>query len=365
MSFRKTSQMTLSQVGNRACYDSGIYMKTQQGFVGVIVAIIVALGLLGGGYYLLNQTAKPTEQPSPVATSSSAQGTSKTAIAPSTTATSKNPDQNNGKVGWKLFDSKYGLSFYYPNALIFKENQTIGITYQAVFYSKDASKPEVGFFILPRRASDYADRIKLLDLLNEKYEKITVGGHQALRTIGGDYELIFVYGDKYLYDLTISAESSINSKDMFNKAVYSGKPNSLVLQYKKVTTSPPLITVETKSTEAGTKSDMYGILAAIKIFYDDNADTYGLPGKSPDTCLGVNAPSMFQKFQNSTESYYSSVTRVLQNASGSGCNVSPDGKSYAVWVTLATVDQGYWCIDSTGNSKKETTRPQSGSTKCL
>src|SRR3989344_4219090 len=113
MSFRKTSQMTLSQVGNRACYDSGIYMKTQQGFVGVIVAIIVALGLLGGGYYLLNQTAKPTEQPSPVATSSSAQGTSKT------------PDQNNGKVGWKLFDSKYGLSFYYPNALIFKENQTI------------------------------------------------------------------------------------------------------------------------------------------------------------------------------------------------------------------------------------------------
>lgn len=107
--------------------------------------------------------------------------------------------------------------------------------------------------------------------------------------------------------------------------------------------------------DAQIKMNLSSIRAYAEIFYSGNY-TYGLPGTNPDVCIGADAPSMFKDTKSDFAGALQDITTTK------GCNVSADGKSYAVW---AANSQGYWCIDSGYSSGKQIkTRPILGATKC-
>lgn len=112
-----------------------------------------------------------------------------------------------------------------------------------------------------------------------------------------------------------------------------------------------LNTARSKGNDAKVKAQLAGLRAAAEIYYDNN-NGYGTATNSCGSGMFNDSVSGMSQYTASA-SYPSYVSLV--------CNST--GTAYAVQADLSTSGQ-YWCVDSTGKSKAETSELSSGVTAC-
>jgi prepilin-type N-terminal cleavage/methylation domain-containing protein len=103
-----------------------------------------------------------------------------------------------------------------------------------------------------------------------------------------------------------------------------------------------LNTARSKGNDAKVKAQLSGLRAAAEIYYDNNSG-YGTATNSCAAQMFADTTSGMATY--TTTANYPSGTTLVCNSSSS---------AYAVQANLATSGQ-YWCVDSTGKSKAETT----------
>ncbi len=102
-----------------------------------------------------------------------------------------------------------------------------------------------------------------------------------------------------------------------------------------------LNTARGKGNDAKVKAQLSGLRASAEIYYDTNG-SYGSSTTSCSAAMFADSTSGMSQYTSSSN-YPSSTTLV--------CNSS--GTAYAVQANLNTSGQ-YWCVDSLGKSKAET-----------
>lgn len=102
-----------------------------------------------------------------------------------------------------------------------------------------------------------------------------------------------------------------------------------------------LNTARSKGNDAKVKSQLVGLRAAAEVYYDNN-NGYGTATNSCGSGMFVDATSGMNQY-TASGNYPNGTTLV--------CNTT--GTAYAVQANLATSGQ-YWCVDSLGKSKLET-----------
>ena len=102
-----------------------------------------------------------------------------------------------------------------------------------------------------------------------------------------------------------------------------------------------LNTARSKGNDAKVKAQLAGLRAAAEIYYDNN-NGYGTATNSCSSGMFTDSASGMSQYTASSN--YPGGTTLVCNATGS---------AYAVQANLATSGQ-YWCVDSTGKSKSET-----------
>lgn len=103
-----------------------------------------------------------------------------------------------------------------------------------------------------------------------------------------------------------------------------------------------LNTARNKGNDAKVKAQLSGLRAAAEIYYDNN-NGYGTASNSCATQMFADTTSGMATYTSGSN--YPSGTTLVCNSSSS---------AYAVQANLNTSGQ-YWCVDSTGSSKAETT----------
>lgn len=103
-----------------------------------------------------------------------------------------------------------------------------------------------------------------------------------------------------------------------------------------------LNTARSKGNDAKIKAQLSGLRAAAEIYYDNNSG-YGTATNSCSSEMFADTTSGMSQYTASAN--YPSGTTLVCNSTSS---------EYAVQGNLATSGQ-YWCVDSTGKSKAETT----------
>ncbi len=103
-----------------------------------------------------------------------------------------------------------------------------------------------------------------------------------------------------------------------------------------------LNTARSKGNDAKVKAQLAGLRAAAEIYYDSN-NGYGSATNSCSAAMFADSTSGMVSY--TTAANYPSFATLVCNSSGT---------AYAVQAQLSTTGQ-YWCVDSTGKSKAETT----------
>lgn len=111
-----------------------------------------------------------------------------------------------------------------------------------------------------------------------------------------------------------------------------------------------------KAIDAGMMANVSSVRTSAEIYWDTHGD-YGRLGSMKDACFAPSAPPLFMD---------PTIVKILSyfNASTPKCNVSANGKAYAMWVKLMEPGKGYYCVDATGKLAPLTSEPPSGSTSC-
>lgn len=100
------------------------------------------------------------------------------------------------------------------------------------------------------------------------------------------------------------------------------------------------------------KSNLSSFRASAEIYYiNQNPTSYGLAVRGPGGCSAQG--SMFTSNTYTGNENYKAILdqRDYPPNTQFACNVSAEGSAYALQASL--VGGGYWCIDSTGQSKLE------------
>jgi prepilin-type N-terminal cleavage/methylation domain-containing protein len=123
-----------------------------------------------------------------------------------------------------------------------------------------------------------------------------------------------------------------------------------------------LNTARNKGNDASVKSNLSTIHTQAELAYDTNGNKYGTAGiaAGQDCVSGTGvSTSMF-----ATDSTIKAAIAAANSASGgqATCYMDSAGQNYVVWAPLKTSGQ-YWCIDSGGSSKQEST-VQGSNTTC-
>jgi prepilin-type N-terminal cleavage/methylation domain-containing protein len=118
-----------------------------------------------------------------------------------------------------------------------------------------------------------------------------------------------------------------------------------------------LNTARQKGGDAAVQSDLDGIRTEAEVYYNGTgANTYGTPTAPADagncyTTYSASGTSLFQADQTVVNAYNNALS---SNGNQAGvCDMSASGAAYSMETPLKS--GGYWCIDSTGQSKKTTT----------
>jgi len=110
-----------------------------------------------------------------------------------------------------------------------------------------------------------------------------------------------------------------------------------------------LSSARSKGNDAKTKANLSGLRTAAEIYYDNN-NNYGF---ATDSC----SSEMFAD----TTSGMSTYVDVAHYSEGTKLSCHSKGTGYAVSASLT---DGYWCVDSLGKSKAETSPLVAGQTSC-
>jgi type IV pilus assembly protein PilA len=125
-----------------------------------------------------------------------------------------------------------------------------------------------------------------------------------------------------------------------------------------------LNTARKKGNDAAIQSNLVGIQVQAEIYYGTSGNSYGVLGTG--TCPSSGSGTVFHdptiiKAISSTDSVNGSPTPSSGTGSGTvKCNST--AQTYAIYAYL-TGQSGYWCVDSTGTSKFESTY-SNGITSC-
>ena len=103
-----------------------------------------------------------------------------------------------------------------------------------------------------------------------------------------------------------------------------------------------LNTARSKGNDSKVKSQLAALRSSAEIYYDNNS-SYGTASNSCASGIFADTASGMSQYTN-TQNYPTGTTLV--------CNSTVS--AYAVQGNLSTSGQ-YWCVDSTGKSKAETT----------
>jgi type IV pilus assembly protein PilA len=124
-----------------------------------------------------------------------------------------------------------------------------------------------------------------------------------------------------------------------------------------------LNTARSKGSDAAVQSDLSSIQTQAEIYYGSTgSNSYGTANAvtaAGTSCSAATANSLF------TDSQILKATAGADSANGSGniwCNST--ATAYAVVAQLVADNTKYWCVDSTGNSKQESSAPVSNPTAC-
>lgn len=133
----------------------------------------------------------------------------------------------------------------------------------------------------------------------------------------------------------------------------SGKKLSITQDCANELVLSKLTAARSVGQDQNTKSSLASFRSSAELYYDSNNQSYGnaVSGEAGCTVSG----SMFTSNKYSSTSNFSPLIDLNSYPSNAHltCNVDATGQTYAVEVKLNA--NGYWCVDSKGSSKAETT----------
>ena len=137
-----------------------------------------------------------------------------------------------------------------------------------------------------------------------------------------------------------------------------------------------LNTARSKGSDASIKADLDGMRAEAAIFYDTGgvngingtAQTYAggtgvvAAATTCPTSFTANNTTNYNLFGDST--FYGAINQAFTQSgisTAGNCSYVNTASGWAVAVTLKTANTSVWCVDSSGNSKSETTAANTAS----
>ena len=115
-----------------------------------------------------------------------------------------------------------------------------------------------------------------------------------------------------------------------------------------------LNTARNKAKDAAIKSALYQVRSAAEMDYDTN-------GSYSAVCTETGGAAGDSTLSSSGE--YGKIAASISDKGGSAvCNESTGSTAYAVWSVLNSGK--YWCVDSIGSAKQESSKPAADSTQC-
>jgi len=128
-----------------------------------------------------------------------------------------------------------------------------------------------------------------------------------------------------------------------------------------------LSTARGKGNDAKVEGQMASVRNAAEI-YNSNAGGYGTNETFPTTQgSGINATCSGSSMFSDSTSGMASLMTLGNYPSGTSVDCGASGGttgSSTAYVVYASLSSGYWCVDSTGASKKETSYPGTAVTAC-
>ncbi|OGG47946.1 hypothetical protein A3D66_01400 [Candidatus Kaiserbacteria bacterium RIFCSPHIGHO2_02_FULL_50_9] len=116
-----------------------------------------------------------------------------------------------------------------------------------------------------------------------------------------------------------------------------------------------------KGNDAKVKAQLSSARAAAEIYYDTNK-SYSPAGTAADSCAAgmfADAASGVATYVN-TANYPAGTTITCHQDATAGTSAT----SYSMDAKLSTTDGGYWCIDNTGASQRNTAVQGAGDVTC-
>ena|ERR1035437_4262435 len=104
-----------------------------------------------------------------------------------------------------------------------------------------------------------------------------------------------------------------------------------------------LNTARGKGSDAAIKEDLNNIRAQMELFYDSNGQAYTGGCANPNVTQGIVAA-------------LNAGGNTITTLPAANCS-APTSSTWAAWAPLKTTTTSAWCVDSTGQSKVETTAP--------
>lgn len=225
------------------------------------------------------------------------------------------------RTGWKRFEySNDGanFSFSYPKDLKIVDGSEIGVTAgisNKIFFGADKRVPEIAFIVfneseaMKKLGLQRSHLLRSLGRPDEKYENVTVNSLEGSRWLSSGFstdisegaENIVLFDGLYIYWIAVSTHSKIQSKDLFDSAVFSGKPYAITVVYKDIPTEKlnrdkdNAIVINTRQLQQGLEFYYYLYKlypAFLELLLTDNkmGDLWGKPSFSISDFLYATNP---------------------------------------------------------------------------
>ena len=116
-----------------------------------------------------------------------------------------------------------------------------------------------------------------------------------------------------------------------------------------------LNTARSRGADANIKANLATIAVQAELYYDDNSSTYA--GGAIDACTGETAASLFED-----DTTIANAINEIDERNGAGAVVC--GASASAYAISSPLNEGFFCVDSTGFRGERTTNLTAGGTAC-
>ena len=116
-----------------------------------------------------------------------------------------------------------------------------------------------------------------------------------------------------------------------------------------------LNTARSRGADANIKANLATIAVQAELYYDDNSSTYA--GGAIDACTGETAASLFED-----DTTIANAITEIDERNGAGAVVC--GASASAYAISSSLNEGFFCVDSTGFRGERPTNLTAGGTAC-